>query len=189
MHSTPASLLERLRHQEQDQQAWDRFVELYTPLLFAWTRRLGLQASDAADLVQEVFTVLVQKLPEFAYHPQQSFRAWLRTVLLNRWRDACRRRAVLPVQQHDTPLPDAVGPDPAGEFAEAEYRRHLVARAVELMQAEFQPVTWKACWEFVVNGRPAAEVAQELGVTVNAVYLAKGRVLRRLRTELEGLFD
>ena len=57
------------------------------------------------------------------------------------------------------------------------------------MQKEFQPATWKACWEFVVKDRPAAAVAAELGITINAVYLAKGRVLRRLREELVGLLD
>jgi RNA polymerase sigma-70 factor (ECF subfamily) len=74
-------------------------------------------------------------------------------------------------------------------FDEAEYRARLVARALELMQAEFQPTTWKACWELVVAGRPAADVARELGISENAVHLAKGRVLRRLRKELEGLLD
>lgn len=80
-------------------------------------------------------------------------------------------------------------PDPLTELAEAEYRCHLVHRALELMQAEFQTVTWKACWECVVRDRTAAEVAAELGITVNAVYLAKSRVLRRLREELQGLLD
>src|SRR5205823_5013820 len=86
MHTTPASLLERLQRADE-QTAWVRFVELYTPVLFAWARRLGLQAQDAADLVQEVFTVLVRKLPEFRYDRQKSFRGWLRTITLNKWRD------------------------------------------------------------------------------------------------------
>ena len=75
------------------------------------------------------------------------------------------------------------------EIEEEEYRRYLVRRALGLMQAEFEPATWKACWEFVVHDRPAAEVAAELGLSVNAVYLAKSRVLRRLRAELRGLLD
>src|SRR2546421_13117696 len=71
---TPASLLERLR-QPAAPAAWNRFVELYTPVLYAWTRRLGLQPADAADLVQDVFTILVQKLPTFQYDKQKSFHA------------------------------------------------------------------------------------------------------------------
>jgi RNA polymerase sigma-70 factor (ECF subfamily) len=96
MDTTPASLLERLRQPNQAN-AWERFVELYTPLLMYWARRRGLHPQDAADLVQDVFTVLVEKLPEFTYDHRRSFRNWLRTVLVNKWRDHRRRRA-LPVQ-------------------------------------------------------------------------------------------
>jgi RNA polymerase sigma-70 factor, ECF subfamily len=188
MNTTPVSLLERLQ-QPDEPTAWARFVDLYTPVLFAWARRLGLQAQDAADLVQEVFTILIQKLPEFHYDRQKGFRRWLHTVTLNKWRDACRRRAAQPAQPNEGALAEVAGPEPIDTLEEAEYRQHLVSRALDLMQAEFQPVTWKACWELVVNSRPAAEVARELGISVNAVYLAKGRVLRRLRTELNGLLD
>jgi RNA polymerase sigma-70 factor (ECF subfamily) len=185
---TPASLLERLRQPGQEQ-AWARLVELYTPMLFGWARRLGLQSPDAADLVQEVFAVLVQKLPQFQYDRHKSFHGWLRALTLNKWRDACRRRALRPRQADEEGLAEVVSPEAADAFAEDEYRQHLVGRALEMMQAEFEPATWKACWEFVVNDRPAADVARELGISVNAVYLAKGRVLRRLREELAGLLD
>ncbi|HEV3262134.1 MAG TPA: sigma-70 family RNA polymerase sigma factor, partial [Gemmataceae bacterium] len=81
MPTTSASLLERLR-QPGDQAAWSRFVQLYTPLLYSWARQVRLQHQDAADLVQEVFAVLIRKWPEFSYDPQKSFRSWLRTVML-----------------------------------------------------------------------------------------------------------
>jgi RNA polymerase sigma-70 factor (ECF subfamily) len=84
---------------------------------------------------------------------------------------------------------DIVGADEADTFWEKEYRRELTARALQLMQADFAPTTWKACWEFVAQGRSAAEVARELGISENAVYLAKCRVLRRLRQELAGLVE
>src|SRR6516225_8631890 len=93
MHTTSASLLERLRL-PTDQAAWERFVQLYTPLLYYWARHLGLQPNAAADLVQDVLTALVQKLPEFVYDRDKSFRNWLRTLTLNRWRNNRRRRAV-----------------------------------------------------------------------------------------------
>ena len=80
-------------------------------------------------------------------------------------------------------------PDAIAAYIEEDYRRQLVARALQLMQADFQPATWRACWELVVHGRPAREVAAELGLTPNAVYLAKARVLARLRQELAGLWD
>lgn len=184
---TPASLLERLR-QPTAGDAWERFVRLYTPLIYSWARTAGLQAADAADLVQDVLTALLQALPGFDYDRQQSFRAWLRTVTLNKWRDRCRRLAARPAGPlaHPEAVPEPDGPD---SFVEVEYRQQLVARALEIMQAEFQPATWKACWEFVVNSRPAADVARELHISENAVYIAKSRVLRRLREELQGLLE
>jgi RNA polymerase sigma-70 factor (ECF subfamily) len=181
-------LLERLRQPGQPA-AWAQFVELYTPVLFAWARRLGLQSQDAADLVQEVFTVLVRRLPEFEYDRQQSFRKWLHTVTLNKWRDRCRRRSVRAAEAGMAALDEVAEPAAADALDETEYRQSLVSRALEIMQAEFEPATWQACWKFVIEGRSAAEVARELGLTVNAVYLAKGRVLRRLRAELQGLLD
>ena len=82
-----------------------------------------------------------------------------------------------------------VSPDAEDAFWQVEYRQHLVNRALKLMQAEFEDSTWKACWECVVAGKPAAEVADELGLTVPAVYAAKSRVLRRLREQLAGLLE
>jgi len=188
MDQTSPSLLERLR-QPAEQEAWARFVKLYTPFLYDWAHRLGLNEPDAADLVQDVFVVLVQKLPEFTYDQHRSFRSWLGTVLRNKWRDHQRQRAVRALHAREPLGEDLAGPDENAAFAEAEYRQHLVSRALRLMQAEFQPRTWQACWEHVVSGRPAAEVAAELGLSIDPVYAAKSRVLRRLRQELQGLLD
>lgn len=190
MNTTSVSLLEQLRHPlhtEDNRLAWRRFVQLYTPLIYRWARRLGSSQQDATDLTQEVFTLMVRKLPEFAYDRQKSFRAWLRTVTINKWRDIRRRRTETPIDE--TVLAELESHDTSGVFEETEYRQYLVKRALELMQAEFQPVTWKACWEYMVVDRPAGEVARELGITVNAVYLAKSRVLSRLRKQLEGLLE
>jgi RNA polymerase sigma-70 factor (ECF subfamily) len=148
-----------------------------------------LQDQDAADLLQEVFATLLKKLPEFQYDRNKSFRGWLRTVLRNKWREFQRQRVPTPVDMCDPPLAelvDSTGPDP---FGESEYCEYLVHRALVLIQGDFQPVTWKAWQEFAVAGRPAAEVARELGLTRHAVYLAKARVLSRIRQELHGLLD
>jgi RNA polymerase sigma-70 factor (ECF subfamily) len=190
MERTPASLLQQVRN-PADQAAWRRFVELYTPLLYSWTRRLGMQSPDAADLVQDVFVVLLRQLPTFSYDRRRSFRAWLRTILLNRWRDRRRHRAVLVHDSSEAAMASLASPDSLGapEMEEEEYRRHLVSRALEVMRTQFQPTTWKACWESVAAGRPADEVAGELGISVNSVYVARSRVLRRLRQDLEGLLE
>jgi RNA polymerase sigma-70 factor (ECF subfamily) len=185
MTTTPVSLLQRLQTPDQEE-AWRRFVELYTPLIHHWARSAGLQASDASDLVQDVFALLVSKLPGFVHRREGSFRVWLRTVTLNKWRENLRRQEV--TSPADA-APEAAVPDPAEAYWEDDYRRHLVGRAMEIMRAEFQPATWKACWEVVAADRPAAEVAAELGLSVNAVYLARSRVLRRLREELDGLLE
>jgi RNA polymerase sigma-70 factor (ECF subfamily) len=192
MMITPVSLLQRLRvtgPAEKTVTAWEEFVDLYTPLLYSWARRLGLQVSDSSDLVQDVFVILVRKLPDFHYDPHKSFRAWLRTIFMNRWRDLGRRPATTSPQAAVAELAQLISPDKAGEQEEAEYREHLVRRALELMRHEFQAATWKACWEHAVNGRPAVDVARELGMSVNAVYLARSRVLRRVREYLEELLD
>lgn len=187
MHQTPISLLERLRS-PGDQDAWVRFVRLYTPLLYQWARRLRLDADDAADLVQDVFTVLVAKMPRFIYDPNRRFRGWLWTVAVNKLRERRRREpASIPTDIAGVDLPD--GSDPAAEFTEAEYRRYVTDRALRLLQSDFDPTTWRAFWEHVPNGRTAPDVAAELGVSVGAVYAAKTRVLARLRAELRGLLD
>jgi RNA polymerase sigma-70 factor (ECF subfamily) len=187
MHTTPGSLLERLR-EPRNEEAWVRFVRLYTPLLYHWARRCGLRAEDCADLTQEVLTTLFRKLPEFSYDRHRSFRAWLRTVTLNHWRDRLRRRATQPLPG-DGGLDCLAAPDDLAALEEEEYRSHLVGRALRLMQADFQPLTWQAFWQHGVLGRPAPEVAAELGLSLAAVYSARFRVLGRLRQELEGLLD
>jgi RNA polymerase sigma-70 factor (ECF subfamily) len=186
VYTTSLTLLQRLR-QPGDQEAWLRFVRLYTPLLYHWARRAGLQGPDAEDLVQDVFELLLRKLPEFRYQPGGSFRSWLRVVALNKWRER-HRRAVIPAAAGEG-LDQVAAADEAGEFEEAEYRQQLVRRGLQLIQPEFSPAAWRAFQEHVVAGRDAAAVAAELGIRVGTVYAAKSRILTRLRRELHGLLD
>ena len=185
---TPASLLERLKRLE-DREAWERFVRLYAPLMSRWAQGLGLSESAASDLVQDVFLVLVQKLPEFQYDRSGCFRAWLKTVTLNKWRERHRRERLEPTCPGEICLPEAQAPDGVKALEEADDRRLLVLRAMEMVRGDFEELTWNAWREHVGRGRAAKEVAAELGMSPNAVYLAKARVLRRLRQELEGLLD
>jgi RNA polymerase sigma-70 factor, ECF subfamily len=186
MDTTSPSLLVRLR-QPGEQLAWGRFVQLYTPLLFHWAHRWGLQDQDAADLVQEVFVTLVQKLATFEYDRPRGFRNWLHMIALNKLREFCRRRGTQ--APAGGALEDVAVPDESDEVADVEYRQHLVGRAVQLMEAEFAPKMWTACWGCAVAGRPVAEVAAELGISEGAVYVAKSRAMMRLRQELAGLLD
>jgi len=188
MTTTSTSLLTRLKKLE-DREAWDRFVSLYTPLIFYWGRRSELSNDDSADLVQDVRAVLVRKLPEFQYDRQRSFRGWLRTVTLNKWRESNRRKSLPTVEAGESGLANLTAADPSEEYWETEYRQQLVSRAMQLLRSEFQPSTWEACWEYVVEGRRAEEAAAEKGVSVWTVYSAKSRLLRRLREELDGMLD
>jgi RNA polymerase sigma-70 factor (ECF subfamily) len=186
MLSTPVSLLERLRHLD-DGDAWSEFVRLYTPILYDWARRAGLTEEESADLLQDVFATLVQELPRFHYQPGKSFRSWMHTILLNRWRTLQRRRRPQTITPGSLDALAAVA-DPALP-GEAEELRALVRNALVLIQGQFSAETWQAFREHAMAGRPAAEVAAELGLTVNAVYLARSRVLRRLREKLQGLIE
>jgi RNA polymerase sigma-70 factor (ECF subfamily) len=187
MHTTPASLLVRLRDPGQSAEAWARFVDLYGPILFSWARR-RLREEDARDVVQDIYLRLLEKLPEFTYEPGKRFRGWLYTITRHCLSDRLRRLGRLPAGG-PVGLENVQGPDLLGELDEDEYLRALARRALQLMQADFEPTTWQACWQLVVEGKTGAAVAAELGVSENAVYLARSRVLRRLRQELAGLFD
>ena len=182
MDQPPDGLLDRLRR-DGSRQDWEVFVDLYGPLLELWARRL-LPADGAADLVQDVLLRVMQRLPSFAGAEDGRFLAWLRAVMLNRWRDLRRRAAAQPRTVGSAALDAVAGADDLAGVITTEDRDFLIRRALQIMQTDFEPTTWRACWERVVAGRPAAEVAAELGVTVEAVYSATYRVIRRLRSEL-----
>ena len=188
MNETPASLLQRLRIPGQ-LEAWDEFVELYLPILYCWTRCMRMQEADAADLVQDVLTVLVRKLPEFEYDRSMRFRGWLRTILLNKWREIHRKRGSGPSRATDADWESLEAPPEELPFWETEHRQLVVRRLLDVVRPEFQPATWQACWECVVEGRSAADVGAELQLSPGAVRAAKFRVLARLRAETEGLLD
>jgi RNA polymerase sigma-70 factor (ECF subfamily) len=193
MEQTPQSLLEKLRLRPDDA-SWKRLVNLYTPLLQCWLRQYGVPPADVDDLVQEVLTVLVRELPSFQHSGQRgAFRRWLRTIVVHRVQGYRRDRQVSAgavVNLPDEGL-NAIA-DPAGgleQHWEQEHDQFLIRRTLELLEREFTPSTWQAFRRQVLDGASPAEVAAELGLTANAVVLAKFRVLRRLRRELEGLTD
>lgn len=189
MDSTSVSLLRRL-HESNAEADWLRFSKLYAPLVFYWGRSQGLGATDASDLVQEVMAKLVVKLREFEYDPRMTFRGWLRTISINQARDfrrAAAHRTLTGLDDVDEPTQP--GGSSVDLFERQEYCAYLVTRGRDLIRSEFEPSTWEACWKYAVEGRTAADIAQELGITANAVRIAKCRVFARLRKELEGLIE
>jgi RNA polymerase sigma-70 factor, ECF subfamily len=184
MLTTAGSLLLQLR-QPQNHVAWQRFVELYAPLLYHWLRGSGLQPADSADLVQEVFLSVFSHVPRFDRQRTGSFRAWLKTIVESKVRTFVRRRKAATLLEGQTP---SVAATTLADW-DAEYATALLARALELVEPEFEPTTWKAFCLVQLEGRPAAQVAASLGISRNAVYIARCRVLSRLRAEVEHLID
>jgi RNA polymerase sigma-70 factor (ECF subfamily) len=194
MSETSHSLLERLRGQPGGDD-WRRLFELYTPLLHAWAGRHGVQRADADDLVQEVLAVLVRELPHFEHNRRPgAFRRWLRTVLAHRLRDFWRARAHRPEAAGGSDVLRRLAEleDPASGLSrlwDEEHDRHVVRKLLERIEGEVAPSTWQAFRRVALEGRDEETVAVELGLSVNAVFIAKSRVLQRLRREAAGLLD
>ncbi|MCI0700216.1 MAG: sigma-70 family RNA polymerase sigma factor [Planctomycetia bacterium] len=185
--STSLTLLDRLRLPHQPD-AWERFVKLYTPLLRDWARRQGFQEADAEDLTQEVLVKLTNELPHYNRKDGQTFRGWLFRVTANQCIDFRRRRATRKLPGADGL--SGVGDDsPLSEFVEGDYRRALVHRGLEMIRSEFTDRTMSAFEQVMIQGRSVPEVAASLGLTENAVFLARHRVLTRLRQEIEGFLE
>jgi RNA polymerase sigma-70 factor (ECF subfamily) len=194
-HDTSSSTSSSLLHRAlaRDAEAWRRLSELYGPVVYGWIRAAGFKEHDAADVVQEVFRAVFSSLSRFRRdRPTDSFRAWLGTIAHRRACDHLRKRADQPaaaggteaqamLQELPERLPEAGPPEDANSHAD------LIRRALELVRPEFADRTWQACMQTAVEGRRPADVAADLEMTVGAVYVARSRVLKRLKAELEGL--
>jgi RNA polymerase sigma factor (sigma-70 family) len=193
MCDTSLSLLDRLQLGASDS-AWREVIELYTPLLDDWLARFQLQGADREDLVQESLTTVLQHVGSFRHGGQGSFRAWLRAIVVNRVREFWRRRGRHPQATGDSQIADMLqqleSPGSSlGRQWDAEHDRYVAHRLLARIQPLFEPATLEAFRRVVVEGQKPREVAAELGLSVNAVLIAKSRVLRQLRRELKGLTD
>jgi RNA polymerase sigma-70 factor (ECF subfamily) len=183
-------LLERAKAQEPA--AWERLVSLYTPLIDHWCHKAGLQDADAADVRQEVFVAVARKIAEF--HRDQAgdtFRGWLSKITHSKIADHWRKKRAAPRNADAGVQAQWEQAAQASDSAEAvaEETRILYRRALQLVQRDFEDHTWQAFWRVVIDGQSAKDTAGELHVTVNAVYLAKARVLARLREEFAGAIE
>jgi RNA polymerase sigma-70 factor (ECF subfamily) len=194
MTDTPRSLLERLRRQP-DNDSWKRLVDLYTPLLLRWLRQTGMDGADADDLLQEVFLAVIRELASFEHNQRRgAFRNWLRTILINRMRGhwngrrsnlqaANSREMSQTLEQLEDPCSDL------NQIWDREHDASVVRRVLDLIEKDFTSSTWYAFQRVVLGGAKPAEVAAEMSMSVNSVLLAKSRVLRRARQEIDGLID
>jgi RNA polymerase sigma-70 factor (ECF subfamily) len=185
--TTRLSLLVRLRD-ARDADAWADFVAVYAPLVYGLARRQGLQDADAADLTQDVLRAVVCAAPQFAYDPGKgTFRGWLFTVARNRIRKCARRRrrqALTACRDSHKALEEEPAPAEEDPQWEREYRDHLFAWATEKVRPTFRPATWQAFWQTAVESREPQDVATDLGMSVGAVYIARCRVLARIREQV-----
>lgn len=194
MHETSLSLLDRLR-QSSGNESWDRLTLLYTPLIRAWMRRYEVQESDANDLLQEVLLAVSQDICKFEHRGQPgAFRGWLKAILMNRLRKFWRARDHRPPSCGDSDMDDKLAQlgDPASEISQIWNREHdqyVLRQLLALAEPHFEPVTWNAFCRLALDGAKPDVVADELGISLNAVCLAKSRVLRRLRQEAAGLIE
>jgi RNA polymerase sigma-70 factor (ECF subfamily) len=190
--ATRASLLLRIRD-PNDTEAWRQFVDVYASVVYGFARRRGLQDADAADLMQEVFRTVAASAGRLEYDPERgSFRNWLYTVTRNKlynFLDGQRRHAR---GSGDSATQErlegqAVRPDDAASLWDQEYERRVFGWAAEQVRGEFQENTWQAFWLTAVEGLGAREAGERLGLSPGAVYVAKSRVLARLKEQVRQL--
>lgn len=168
--------------------AWQRLMGLYSPLVAHWCRQAGLNPDDGQDVMQEVFSAVAASLPNF--RPDQagvSFRGWLRGIARHKILDHFRHRRESAPGGSDAQrrLQEVPGPADEVELSESHDEvTDLYYRALELVRSEFEERTWSAFWQVAVENRTTAEVAAQMGITINGVRQAKSRVLRRLKEEM-----
>ena len=194
MNTTSLSLLDRLKNARPDSTDWRRLQDIYLPLIHSWLSRVPGLRDEAADLAQEVLVVLCRELASFERRRHGSFRAWLRQVTVNRVRAYFKVRGKQPLaglgDEGERLLSQLE--DPHSDLArqwDRDHDRHVFQKLLAVVEGDFEPSTWQAFTRFAVEGRPAAQVAGELGVTESAVVQAKFRILKRLREEAGELLD
>lgn len=188
---TRASLLVQIRD-GSNQVAWQEFIELYGPMVYAFARSRGLQDADAADLMQDVMRSVMNAIGRFDYDRHQgTFRGWLFTITRNKVFSFLSARRIRPQASGDTGanrlLSNQPDPNDGSEEWELEYQRRLASLAMDRVKVEFQESTWRAFWLTAVEGVAAAEAGKQVGISPGAVYVAKSRVLARLKEEVEAI--
>jgi RNA polymerase sigma-70 factor (ECF subfamily) len=193
MTETRQSLL--LRAQAGQADAWNDLTELYRPLIIAWLKRQGVPAVDVEDLSQDILLRVVKHLPTFAHSGNRgAFRSWLRTIVCNRTTDYWRTTGVSTQAGGGGDATAALEQiaDPDSDLSrqwDEEHDQYVLRCLLAAVEAEFEPATLCAFRRLALEGAGGAQVAEELGMSLAAVYRAKSRVLQRIRQDAEGLID
>jgi len=187
---TRASLLLCLRDL-QNAEAWEQFVEIYTPLVYNYCRCRGLQDADAADVTQDVMQTVARAIKNFEYDRERGlFRNWLLTVVRSKLNNFLAKQQRLPNPAgHSAVLTLAEGAASVDGDSrwEAEYHQHLFHWVAGRIRPQFEEKTWTAFWRAAIEEEDGKKVAASLGMSLAAVYVAKSRVLARLKTEFQSV--
>jgi RNA polymerase sigma-70 factor, ECF subfamily len=189
---TRASLLWRLPNAD-DAAAWEEFVMIYGRSVYRVARRMGLQSADADDLVQDVFSIVAGSISDWLKRSDRGkFRAWLFRIARNTAINVLTRSRFKPVGGEEAAKFLAEQPGPANDVSlrfEQEYRRELFRWASERIKSSVAENTWNAFWLSSVEAVPIAEVADRLGMSTGSVYIARNRVIARLREMVQHFAD
>jgi RNA polymerase sigma-70 factor (ECF subfamily) len=190
--TTRASLLVRLyRSGAAGEGAWQEFVDRYGRLIYKWCRYWQLQDADAEEVTQLVLVQLLCKMRGFVYDPSRSFRAWLKTVTHNVWRNLAVSRKCLPVGGRDSEeweqLLTIAAREDLNRRLEQQYDHELLDEAMVRVRLRVAPHNWEAFRLTALDGEPPQDVARRLTMKVAHVYAARSSVQRLLREEVQEL--
>lgn len=186
MQDTSLTLLEAARCGLAD--GWERLDSLYRPFIYSWLRGNDVVHHDANDLAQSTMTVIAGKLAEFEHNGQQgAFRTWVRRIMAfeikRHWRDESTRNRHVGTHGDTIHRLEGVA-DEGSELVAAWDRQHdefILNQLLQQITPEFQRATILAFRKSAIDEQPVAEVARELNLSEGAVYIARSRVLKRLR--------
>jgi RNA polymerase sigma factor (sigma-70 family) len=184
---TSATLLGRLRQIPPDQTAWAQFADRYGRKIYGWCRQWNMQEADAEDITQGVLLKLAEKMRAFEYDPAKSFRAWLKTVTRHAWLDSCSARKMTATggSQVLEQLQAIEAREDLVRRLEEEFDRELYEEATARVRVRVTPRTWEAFERTAIRDESGAEVAQSLAMKVAAVFVARSKVQKMIREELQ----
>jgi RNA polymerase sigma factor (sigma-70 family) len=192
--TTRPSLVLRLRD-PGDEPAWAEFVDIYEPLIYRLAVNKGLQDADAQDLCQDVFRAVAAAIERWDPDPAKGrFRAWLFRIARNLLVNFLASQGRQVRGSGSTSVQELLEAQPAGdpeaeaEFA-AEFKRRAFRWAADQVKNEFADSTWQAFWKTGIDNKPVTAVAKELGLSAGAIYIARTRVLARLRDRVAQLTE
>lgn len=199
MEETSKSLLCRLKGDSSpNEEAWNTLVQCYTPFLRSVLVARGIQFDALDDVIQNIFTVVVRRINEFDRRRVGSFRTWLRTICAHCLREHSRKQAtgrakgmigageskmVRFIQELSDPMSEL------SRYWDKEHDDFVLAQLLERVRNEFRPKTFEAFKRLAIGNQDVDEVAAELGITANAAFVARSRVLKRLKSLAAGMIE